>query len=138
MNETAAKEWLTKAWHDLSAAALLLRHRHYTDTIAVEIHYAVEKSLKSLLAYKNVKIPKTHHLVELALYCEEDMVFDEEETMYLSDISTYHIQETYPVFERSALPYEEVEQALHFANDVFERVCRVLNIPSKTIKKEPR
>ena len=53
MNETAAKEWLTKAWHHFSSARILLDADHYTDVIAIELHYAIETMLKSFSAYEN-------------------------------------------------------------------------------------
>jgi len=56
MNDLAAKEWLTKSWHNLSTAQLLYKLNHYTDIIAVELHYSCEKSMKSILAYQNKKI----------------------------------------------------------------------------------
>jgi len=34
----------------------LYEANHYTDTIAVDLHYAVETALKSFLAYENKKI----------------------------------------------------------------------------------
>lgn len=66
MNKQAAKEWLTKSWHNLSTAILLYKAEHYTDIIAVEIHYSCEKTLKTILAYSNKKIPKTHSLIEIS------------------------------------------------------------------------
>jgi hypothetical protein len=33
MNKTAAREWLAKAWHHLSAGRILYEANHYTDTI---------------------------------------------------------------------------------------------------------
>ena len=62
MNEQSAKEWLKKAWHNLSGAKIFYSVNHYTDVTAVELHCAVEKILKSFLAYENKKIPKTHEL----------------------------------------------------------------------------
>ena len=53
MNEISAKEWLEKAWHNLSTAQLLYEE-HYTDIIAVESHYCYEKSLKSFLDKKEL------------------------------------------------------------------------------------
>jgi len=50
MNETASKEWLIKAWHHLSTAELLSEANHYTDVIAIEIHYAAEISLKAFFS----------------------------------------------------------------------------------------
>ena len=46
MNETSAKEWLTKAWHNLGSAQILYKADHYTDVIAVDLHYSVEIMLK--------------------------------------------------------------------------------------------
>ena len=34
MNETSAKEWFVKAWHNLSTAKILYDVDHYTDIIA--------------------------------------------------------------------------------------------------------
>jgi len=65
MNEQAAREWLTKAWHNLSGAKIFYDANHYTDVTAVELHYAVEKMLKSFLAYENKKIPKIHDLLDI-------------------------------------------------------------------------
>lgn len=33
MNETLAKEWLTKAWHHLSSAQVLYSVEHYTERL---------------------------------------------------------------------------------------------------------
>ena len=43
MNKTSAKEWLVKVWHDLSSANILFEAEHYTDSIGVDLHYALEK-----------------------------------------------------------------------------------------------
>ena len=56
MNRASAREWLTKAWHHYGSATILYEANHYTDTIAVDLHYAVETALKSFLAYENKKI----------------------------------------------------------------------------------
>ena len=65
MNSSAAKQWLVKVWHYYSAAKILFEAKHYTDIIAADLHYALEKAMKSILAYENKKIPKTHDLDEL-------------------------------------------------------------------------
>ncbi len=133
MNETAAKEWLTKAWHNLSTAKLLYELDHYTDIIAVEIHYAVEKSLKSFLAYKNKKIPKSHNLLEIYTYIDKFIYFQDNELLLLRDISTYHIQESYPAFNRPLPSKEEIKEVLQFAEKVFKNVCDTLNIEQKEL-----
>jgi HEPN domain-containing protein len=58
MNVQASREWLIKSWHNLSTAQLLYGVNHYTDIIAVNLHYSCEKTLKSILAYQNRKSQK--------------------------------------------------------------------------------
>ncbi len=48
-NKQASKEWLIKSWHKLSTAQLLYAADHFTDVIAVELHYSCEKMSNSLL-----------------------------------------------------------------------------------------
>jgi len=128
MNETTAKEWLNKAWHNLSGARIFYNVNHYTDTIAVELHYAVEKTLKSLLAYQNKKIPKTHDLAKIHSFIMDMIEFNEEELELLDTISDYHIEESYPAFNRPLPPQDEIKEVLEFAEKVFEDVCNILDI----------
>jgi HEPN domain-containing protein len=133
MNKTATKEWLTKAWHNLSTARLLYELDHYTDIIAVEIHYGVEKSLKSFLAFENKKIPKSHNLLEIYTYIDDFISFSNEELLLLKDISTYHIEESYPAFNRPLPQKEEIKEVLEFAEKVFKNVCDTLDIKQEEL-----
>ena len=65
MNKPSAKEWIKHSYHDLDGAKLLLKADHFTDTISYVIHQSLEKSLKSILAFYNKPIKKTHNLIEL-------------------------------------------------------------------------
>jgi HEPN domain-containing protein len=134
MNKVATKEWLTKAWHNLSTARLLYELNHYTDIIAVEIHYAVEKSLKSFLASKNKKIPKTHNLLEIYAYTNDFITFENSELLLLKDISSYHIEESYPAFNRPLPEKEEIKEVLEFAEKLFKEVCDILDINQEELK----
>jgi HEPN domain-containing protein len=60
MNVTSAKDWLVKSWHHYSSAKILFDAYHFTDCIAVDLHYSIEISLKAILAYRNDKIVKSH------------------------------------------------------------------------------
>ena len=128
MNKRASKEWLTKAWHNLSGAKIFYDVNHYTDTIAVELHYAVEKSLKSFLAYQNQKIPKTHDLSKIHSFILDKITFDESELELLDTISEYHIEESYPVFDRPLPSREEIKEVLVLAQKLFDDVCMSLDI----------
>ncbi|MCF6334687.1 MAG: HEPN domain-containing protein [Spirochaetales bacterium] len=100
MNETAAKEWLTKAWHHYSSAKLLFKANHYSDIIAVELHYSIEIILKAFLAYDNKKIIRTHELFEIYELSCNKIKLDEPEIKLLSIATDYHIEDAYPSFDR--------------------------------------
>ncbi len=78
MNETAAREWLTKAWHHYSSGKLLYEVNHFTDVISIDLHYAIEVTLKAFLAYENKKIVKTHNLLEIHSHILHYIDFNEE------------------------------------------------------------
>ena len=64
-NKRSAKEWLIVAKHDLSSAKVLYEDDHYTDTIGMLLQQSLEKMLKSVLAYNNKPIKKSHDLLEI-------------------------------------------------------------------------
>ncbi len=133
MNEQSAKEWLMKSWHNLSTAQLLFGVNHYTDIIAVDLHYSCEKSLKSILAYQNKKIPKSHDLVEIYKNIIDFITIEEIEL--LKQISEYHIEESYPAFNRPLPPREEIKEALDFTEKLFDKVCDILSVDKSEITK---
>jgi HEPN domain-containing protein len=128
MNETSAREWLTKAWHHLSSAQVLDNVEHYTDVIAIDLHYAVEITLKSFLAYENRQILKTHNLLEIHSCIIDHIDFDENDKDMLRLITTYHIKESYPTPHRRLPPRDEIKQVLDFTHNLFNQVCTLLKI----------
>ena len=135
MNKNSAMAWIVKAWHNLSGAELFYKANHYTDVTAVELHYAVEKLLKSFLAYENKKIPKTHKLEDI--YDSITKFINLEDDLDLLElISTYHIEESYPAFEKNMPSNSEIKEVLNFTNKLFEDVCKILNIDKQKIINE--
>ena len=135
-NKTAAKEWLIKSWHHYSAANLLFQANHYADVIAIEIHYSVEITLKSILSSQNSKILKTHDLIEVYKQVRHVITIADDELTLLEIISDYHIREAYPAPQRRLPPKEEMVKTLDFANKLFERVCTLLKIDIEEIKSQ--
>ena len=133
MNETSAKEWLEKSWHNLSGAKILYNAKHYTDIIAVELHYSVEKTLKTFLAYNNQKIPKTHDLNNIYEFVKKYINLDDD-IQLLEQISDYHIEESYPALHRELPSREEIKEVLDFAEELFEKVCNILKIDMNEVK----
>ena len=135
MNKPLAKEWLNKAWHHFSSGKLLYEVEHYTDVIATDLHYAVEITLKSILAYENKKIIKTHDLIVLSKHVKDKITFDLEEKRLLVLITTYHIKASYPPQDRKMPSRDELKKVLEFASELFDRVCDILDIDEDEVKK---
>lgn len=135
MNKTSAKEWLNKAWHHFSSAKLLYEANHFTDVIAVDLHYAIEIMLKSPLAYENKKIIKTHDLIEVSGVIEKYINFDFEEKKLLILVSIYHIRGSYPPRDKKMPSRDELKVVLKFAGDLFDKICNILDIEKNEVKK---
>lgn len=134
MNETSAKNWLTKAWHHYSSALVLSRANHYTDVIAVDTHYAVELALKSILAYNNQKIAKTHDLIDIYKLIKDTVDLSEDELDLLDVISEYHIGESYPTPERRLPSQHEIQEVINFTDKLINEVCTALQINLELLK----
>ena len=133
-NRTSAKEWLEKVYHDLSSAKILFDANHYTDVIGVDLHYAIEKALKSFLAYENKPIPKTHDLPKLYLMVQDYVTFNETELKLINIATNYHIEVSYPTFEKVLPPREEIKEVIDFTEDLLNRACEILNIDIEELK----
>ena len=134
MNKQASIEWLTKSWHHFSSGKLLYEANHYTDVIAIDLHYAIEVMLKAFIAYENKKMIKTHDLIDITNNIKNWIEFDMEEKKLLVIVSTYHIKGSYPAFDRKMPSRDEIKQVIDFATELFDRICDILDIDTKEIK----
>lgn len=89
-NQAYALEWLNLAKKNLETARLLIREKHYTDSIALEVHQTVEKTLKAVFAYHSVAIPRTHSLTILFRFVSEKFHIDNSGIDELIVISDYY------------------------------------------------
>lgn len=132
-NKRYACEWLQKAFHDLKGARLLYDSDHYTDTIAYVLHQSCEKTLKSVYAYQNHVIRKTHNLLELYELLPLQISLEDEEIFLLSVATTYQTQQRYPVVHKKLPAKEEIKEVLEFSEKLFEHVMLVLKIDLKDL-----
>lgn len=137
MNVTSAKDWLIKSWHHYSSAKILFDAHHFTDCIAVDLHYSIEISLKAILAYRNDKIVKSHDLLEIHSLIAEQIDFNDDELALLDIVTRYHVKESYPNPTRILPPRDEIKKVLEFADQLLDRVCMLLDISTHEIKSEP-
>ena len=135
MNRNSAVEWLKKVFHDLKSAQILYEANHYTDTIAVDLHYAIEVILKSFYAYENKKIIKIDNLIELSAHLVDKISFNKDELKLMEIITTYHIRGSYPTRDRRMPPKKEIKEVLEFAKGLFDRVCETLEIDKSEVEK---
>ena len=91
MNKVSAIEWLKKAYHDIKSAQILYEANHYTDSIGVDLHYAIEKTFKTFLAYENKKILKTHDLHILRNEIIDYISFTLDDIKIINMATDYHI-----------------------------------------------
>ena len=64
-----------------------------------------------------------------------ELIIEENEIDILEIVSEYHIQESYPGFNRSLPDRKEIKQVLNFAKSIFKKACNILNIDIELIKK---
>ena len=131
MNKLSAIEWLRKSYHDLKSAQILYEANHYTDSIGVDLHYAIEKSFKAFLAYDNVKIPKTHNLPELNEIVSRYIEIEDDSILYVAN--KCHIEVSYPLYSRSLPSREEIKEVMNFTENLFDEVLKVLDIKKADI-----
>jgi len=134
-NKTSAKEWLTIAYHDLKSAQILFENDHYTDSIGNDLQQAVEKILKSLIAYDNKQIKKSHDLVEVYNIVGNKIQFDNKEMEYLEKATTYSEEDRYPNSNYSLPPKEDIREILEFTKILFRKVCKILDVDKDEVMK---
>ncbi len=133
-NKQSAKEWLIKSYHDLNGAIILFKADHYTDTIGFILQQSLEKLLKSILAYENQKIKKSHNLVELYEMVSNRFSLEEEDIRLLSIATTYGTRVRYPTPHKKMPSKDEIKNILDFTVSLFDKVCQILYIDKKEIE----
>lgn len=135
-NRENAIEWLTIAFHELSSAKKLFRSRHFTDTIGTLTQQAIEKMLKSILAYHNMKIKKSHDLVEIYSLIQDHVTLTNDEISRLERATDYYQENRYPGFYYSLPARKEVKEILDFSDSLLAKLCDSFGIDQKTLHKK--
>jgi HEPN domain-containing protein len=134
-NKLLAVQWLIKAYHDLSSARILYAADHYTDTIGIELQQAIEKSLKSFLAYENKAIKKSHDLIEISALVKTYIQFSDSEMDLLDMVTAFYIRDRYPVPDLQLPSRRQIKDVLDFAERLFNDVCLILVIDKQEVTK---
>jgi len=115
-NQTYALEWLNLANRNLQTARLLIREKHYTDIIALEIQQTIEKTFKSVYAYYGISIPKTHALTILFNFVNEKIKIDDIDIEVIITINDYYETDRYPGPKYIIPSRDEVEHFFYLQN----------------------
>ncbi|MBF0205000.1 MAG: HEPN domain-containing protein [Desulfamplus sp.] len=94
MNNNICMEWLKAAELDLESIKYLIVSEYLTPVVAFHAQQAVEKSLKALLEFKKIRIPKIHKLQTLVDLAEVQC--DEKEEDLLIMLDNLYIDARYP------------------------------------------
>jgi HEPN domain-containing protein len=133
-NKTYAKEWLTFSLKNLNTAKLLFDVNHYEDIIGIELQQSLEKLLKSIMANENIKIPKDHDLIKLYFTVESFIDILEDELVKLRIATNYYKEDRYPNPYYCLPSREEIKEVLNFTENLFDNVCKILDINIEEVK----
>lgn len=136
-NKELAKEWLLLAFKHLKTAEYLYEANHYEDIIGIELQQNIEKALKSSLAYHNIRIPKSHDLIEIFAMVKDFISFEEHEIDLLDKATDYYIENRYPSPRYSLPSREEIKEVLEFTRLAFNKICKFVDIdPEKFFEED--
>ena len=116
-------DWLEIAARDLLAARLLIEQGQCLDIAGFHCQQCLEKALKAYLLDQTGVLPDGHNLTWL---CKQVAKFDESFRPYLSrtaGLNRLYIETRYPADNGLHLTADEVEEAYHFAQTVYSRIC---------------
>ncbi len=133
-NKTSSIEWLRIAYHDLQSANILFAADHFTDSIGNDLQQSLEKILKSIPAYNSQKIKKSHDLIEIYESLDINISLTDHELMCLELATDYSKEDRYSNPYYCLPPQNEIKQVLDFINDLFNRVCNLLEIDLEEVK----
>ena len=128
MNDELCQIWLQRARSNLSRAELGKQKEDilYED-LCFDAQQAVEKTLKGLMAYLNIRIPRTHSigylLKTIAQSKKVNIPKKLKEAVVLTD---YAVTTRYPG-DWEPLCSKDYEQAVELAQQVYRWACSIVN-----------
>ena len=130
-----ALEWL-KA---VESIRYIIHAEHLTNIVAFHAQQTIEKSFKAILEFENAPFMKTHNLEKLYSLLGKKPKIEMDGLMLINEL---YIESRYPG-EMGLLPHgkpslEDAKEFHAFAEEVFGRVCEVLEFDRKKVRNEHR
>jgi HEPN domain-containing protein len=131
-----SKEWVKAAYDDIILLEEIKNNKHLTSIIAFHSQQAIEKSLKALLIEQEINIPKIHSLNKLFNECKNQISLTD--SQIVNKLDKLYIDSRYPG-DMGLLPYgkptiEDAKEFYTFAQDLFDKVCSILDIDKESLK----
>jgi len=130
MNRAMAVEWLRSAKIDLDTIARIITDEHLTPSIAFHSQQACEKSLKAVLEYHALEVPKIHSLNKLCKLTENFIIIDDPAIIDILD--TLYVETRYPgvlgLLPDGKPTVDDAKEFYAFARYIFQTTCKVLDI----------
>jgi HEPN domain-containing protein len=89
-----AQEWLKAAVADLQTIEEIINNEHLTHIVAFHSQQCVEKSIKALLEWYEIDIPKIHSVLRLSKIIQEYLIIDDKDM--LDELDKLYIDSRYP------------------------------------------
>lgn len=127
-NLPIAIEWLKKAQEDALGAQHLLKDKISFGLVCFLSQQIAEKSLKALLVYHKVDIPKIHNLNKLLLMCgvyEKDLLKYKKEVILLNE---YYIESRYPGDMLEGFGADDAKTAVESAEKIRHEILSKLGL----------
>lgn len=91
---TSVQVWLERVVYDLETARAMLKTGRYLYVVFM-CQQAVEKALKAILSLQEKEVKPIHNLSKLAALAELLSEFDEEQSVFIDDLSAYYLNARY-------------------------------------------
>jgi len=131
-----SKEWLKASMDDLKLISKIIDLADLSHMVAFHAQQSVEKSLKALIEYKQLKVPRQHDLLKLQEMTREYLKLNNDDL--LDTLNEIYINSRYPS-EFGLLPcgkptLEDAKEFYDFAIMVFDKVCDLLGVNKESLK----
>jgi HEPN domain-containing protein len=124
------KDWIRASNYDLLTIEKIVDIDYLTHIVAFHSQQSIEKSLKALIVFKEIDIPKIHSLNRLFKLTE--YIIENYDIQIVNKLDKLYIDSRYPS-EFGLLPYgkptlTDAREFYEFALSIFDRVCKILDI----------
>jgi HEPN domain-containing protein len=130
MKQNMAAEWLKASYSDLVLIGEIIENEYLTHMVAFHSQQSLEKSFKAILEFHRLEVPKKHDLLVLKDLIVDYFVMDDEEL--LEDLNELYIDSRYPgsfgLLPNGKPTLEDACEFYDFAQDTFDKICKILEI----------